>query len=177
MCIRYTSPYLHQLGWCLIRNRNCLPFSRTWVHHHFFSFFGLCGAFFLVEFVLFIFFLFCLVCYLIVFLLCLAYPILPMSLACPLSIDHSVFSNVLCFLCSGIVCTCSTCRRGYDRMVVGFTTTYAISAYLHWCCGFESRSERRVQRYVINFVSDLQQVSGFLWVLRFPPPIKLTAMI
>jgi hypothetical protein len=24
---------------------------------------------------------------------------------------------------------------------------------------------------------DLQQVDGFLWVLRFPPPIKLTATI
>jgi hypothetical protein len=24
-----------------------------------------------------------------------------------------------------------------DRMVVGFTTTYAIGAYHHWCCEFE----------------------------------------
>jgi len=31
-------------------------------------------------------------------------------------------------------------RRGCDRMVVGFTTTYAISAYHHGCCEFESRS-------------------------------------
>jgi hypothetical protein len=30
-----------------------------------------------------------------------------------------------------------------------------------------------IQHYVIKFVSDLQQVGGFLWVLRFPPPIKL----
>jgi hypothetical protein len=30
------------------------------------------------------------------------------------------------------------CRRGCERMVVGFTTTYAISAYQHWCCEFES---------------------------------------
>jgi hypothetical protein len=29
-----------------------------------------------------------------------------------------------------------------------------------------------MQHYVINFVSDLRQLSGFLWVLRFPPPIK-----
>jgi hypothetical protein len=28
---------------------------------------------------------------------------------------------------------------------------------------------------VIKFVSDLLQVGGFLRVLRFPPPIKLTA--
>jgi hypothetical protein len=32
-------------------------------------------------------------------------------------------------------------------MVVGFTTTYAISAYHHWCCEFESRSGRGVQHY------------------------------
>ena len=31
--------------------------------------------------------------------------------------------------------------------------------------------------YVIKFVSDLQHVCGFLQVLRFPPQIKLTAMI
>jgi hypothetical protein len=30
-----------------------------------------------------------------------------------------------------------------------------------------------IQHYVIKFVCDLQQVGGFLEVLRFPPPIKL----
>jgi len=39
-------------------------------------------------------------------------------------------------------------RRGRDRMVVGFTTTYAIRAYHHWCCEFESRSERGVQHNI-----------------------------
>jgi len=33
------------------------------------------------------------------------------------------------------------------------------------------------QHYMIKFVGDLQQVGGFLWVLRFPPSIKLTATI
>ena len=61
-------------------------------------------------------------------------------------------------------------RLGRDRMVVGFTTTYAISAYHHWCCEFESRSGRCVQHYVIKFVS-------FLLIFWFPPPIKLTATI
>ena len=28
-------------------------------------------------------------------------------------------------------------RRGRDRMVVGFTTTYAIGVYHHWCCGID----------------------------------------
>jgi hypothetical protein len=32
-----------------------------------------------------------------------------------------------------------------------------------------------MQHYVIKFVSDLWQAYGFLWVLQFPPPIKLTA--
>ena len=31
-----------------------------------------------------------------------------------------------------------------------------------------------IQHNTIKFVSDLRQVGGFLWVLRFPPPIKLT---
>ena len=49
-------------------------------------------------------------------------------------------------------------------MIVGFTTTCAISAYHHWCCEFESRSRRGVQHYVIKFVSDLRQIGGFLHV-------------
>ena len=36
-------------------------------------------------------------------------------------------------------------RHGCDHMVVGFTTTYAISAYQHWCCEFESRSGRKLK--------------------------------
>jgi len=67
--------------------------------------------------------------------------------------------------------------HGRDRRVVGFTTTYAISAYHHWCCEFESRSGLGGQHYVIKFVCDLRQVIGFLQVHRFPPPIKLTATI
>ena len=34
-----------------------------------------------------------------------------------------------------------------------------------------------IQHYVIKFVSDLGQIDVFLLVLRFPPPIKLTATI
>ena len=59
-------------------------------------------------------------------------------------------------------------RRGRDRMVVKFTTTYTIIAYHHWCCEFESRSRRGVQHYVKEFVSDLRQDGGLLRVLRFP---------
>ena len=61
-------------------------------------------------------------------------------------------------------------RRGRDRMVVGFTTTYAISSYYHWCWEFESLSGRDVQHYAIKFVSDLRQVGGFSPV----PPVSST---
>jgi hypothetical protein len=40
-----------------------------------------------------------------------------------------------------------------------------------------SNSVYSIQHYVIKFVSDLRQVDGFLRVLRFLPPIKLTATI
>ena len=62
---------------------------------------------------------------------------------------------------------CWVGRRGRDSMVVGFTTTYAISAYHHWWCEFESRSGRGAQHYVIKFASDLRQVGSFLRVLWF----------
>ena len=34
-----------------------------------------------------------------------------------------------------------------------------------------------IQHHVIKFVSDLPRAGGFSRVLRFPPPIKLTAKI
>jgi hypothetical protein len=34
-----------------------------------------------------------------------------------------------------------------------------------------------MQHYVIKCVSDLRPVGGFLCVLRFPPPIKLTTTV
>ena len=65
------------------------------------------------------------------------------------------------------------------HIVVGFTTTCVISAYHHKRCEFDSRSGEmyQIRHYVIKFVSDLRQVGCFLWVLRFPSPIKLTATI
>ena len=64
-----------------------------------------------------------------------------------------------------------------DRMVVGFITAYAIGCYHHWCCWFECHSGRGVQYYMIKFASDLRQVCSFLRLLRFSPPITLTATI
>ena len=53
-------------------------------------------------------------------------------------------------------------RRGLDRMIVGCNQCLSP-------LGYEVYS---IQHYVIKFVSDLQQVGGFLRVLQFPPPIK-----
>ena len=78
--------------------------------------------------------------------------------------------NIFChFWCKSDFC------HGRDCMAVGFITTYAISAYHHLCCKFEPHSGElySIQHYGIKCVSDLWQVDSFLWVLRFPPPIKL----
>ena len=55
-------------------------------------------------------------------------------------------------------------HRGRGRVVVGLTTIFAIRAYHHWSCEFESHSGEvySIQHYVIMFVNDLRQVGGFL---------------
>jgi len=58
-------------------------------------------------------------------------------------------------------------RLGRDRMVVRFTTTYATSAYHHWCCEFKSRSGPGVQHCLMKFVNDFRQVGR--WVSPGPP--------
>jgi len=71
------------------------------------------------------------------------------------------------------------CHHGRDRMVVGSTSTCAISAY-HTKVVSSNPVHAEVysiQHYVIKFVSNLWQVSGFLHVLQFPLPIKLTTTI
>jgi hypothetical protein len=59
-------------------------------------------------------------------------------------------------------------HRGPDRMIVGFATTYAISAYHHWCCEFESWSRRGVQHYVIIYLiiipCSISLIFTIIWV-------------
>jgi hypothetical protein len=54
-------------------------------------------------------------------------------------------------------------RRGRDRMVVGYITTYAISGYHHLRCEFQSHSGEMysIQHYAIKFVIDLRQFGFF----------------
>jgi hypothetical protein len=64
-------------------------------------------------------------------------------------------------------------RRGGDRMIVLFTTAYAIVPITTKAVSFNSAHSEvySIPHYVIKFVSDLRQVCGFLRVFRFPPPI------
>jgi hypothetical protein len=68
---------------------------------------------------------------------------------------------------------------GRDRMVVGFIATMQsvsiTTNVVSW--NLVHGEVYLIQHYVIKFASDLREVDGFLWVLRFPPPIKLTATI
>jgi hypothetical protein len=50
--------------------------------------------------------------------------------------------------------------------VPGETRSWSAHGEVYW-----------IQHYVIKIVSDLRQVGGFLRVLRFSPPIILTATI
>jgi hypothetical protein len=87
----------------------------------------------------------------------------------------------LCLTCSLVLDTKSTWSggRGCVCLVVGLqlpmrtvpiTSNVASSNLVHG-------EVYSIEYYVIKFVRDLRQVDGFLWVLRFPPPIKLTAII
>jgi hypothetical protein len=68
-------------------------------------------------------------------------------------------------------------RLDRDRMVVGFTTIPVQSMPITTKVLRLNPTHGEVyliQHYVIKFVSDLWEISGFF---RFPPPIKLTFTI
>jgi predicted SprT family Zn-dependent metalloprotease len=58
-------------------------------------------------------------------------------------------------------------------MVVGFTTTCAVSTTKVVSSNPAHVGVYSIQHYMIKFASDLRQIGSFLLVLRFPPPIKL----
>jgi len=63
-------------------------------------------------------------------------------------------------------CAISAYHHRHDRMVVGFTTTCAISAYYHSSSEFEPHSwQSKLDTTFMmwyKFVSDLRQVGGFM---------------
>ena len=64
----------------------------------------------------------------------------------------------------------SRCR---DRMIVGFTITYAIGAYLSPLMLWVQLPPKARCTTLCDKVSDLRQFDCFLRVLRFPPQIIL----
>ena len=59
---------------------------------------------------------------------------------------------------------------------IGLIINYNV-LYIHVIYKCAVHITTKVGSYVIKFISDLRQAGGFLRVLRFPPPIKLTATI
>lgn len=57
-----------------------------------------------------------------------------------------------------------------ELLTVSITTTFMRSNLAHG-------DVYSIQPYAINLVSDLLHVCGFLWVLRFPAAIQLTAPV
>ena len=71
-------------------------------------------------------------------------------------------------------------RRGRDRIIVEFTPMQSepITAKKKVMSSNPAHGEvYLIQHKVIRFASDLRQVGGFLRVLWYLPPIKLTATI
>jgi len=58
-----------------------------------------------------------------------------------------------------------------------FNNTGAVVVVIVWEFVFRLGEVYSILLFVIIFFSDRQQVRGFLWVLRFLPPIKLTVTI
>jgi hypothetical protein len=64
--------------------------------------------------------------------------------------------------------------RRMNRMVIGLLPMHSVPITTNVV---SSNPTHAIQAYVIKFLSDIPEVGGFLRVLQFPPPIKLTATI
>jgi hypothetical protein len=86
--------------------------------------------------------------------------------------DHCPFSYVHCIVCPSSNYNFWVCHdRDHHMQSVSITTNVVSSNPAHG-------EVYSIQLYVIKFVSDLWEVGGFLWLLRFlPPPIKLTTVV
>ena len=64
-------------------------------------------------------------------------------------------------------------------MIVGLTTTDAISAYHHNVVNSNPADDEvySIQHYVIMLYSELRKVDGFRWALRFPIPLSICPSI
>ena len=68
-------------------------------------------------------------------------------------------------------------RHGHDRMVVGLPVQSVPITTKVVTSNPVRGKVYSIEHYVIKFISDFPHVDDFLQVIRFPPPIKLTATI
>jgi len=66
------------------------------------------------------------------------------------------------------------CRGGCDHMVVGFMTTYAISAYYHRRCEFESRSGEVNSIFDTILCDKVCQWLAAVWWFSLGTPVSST---
>jgi hypothetical protein len=98
--------------------------------------------------------------------------------------SFSVFFFVLCGLCCQFLCV--FLRLVWPMLPVSlgcpFLITHSVFSNVYYGHKLLRRDQKSdevysIQYYVIKFLRDLRQVGGFLQVLMFPPPIKLTSTI
>jgi hypothetical protein len=97
---------------------------------------------------------------------------------------HCILGNVsYCSWCHETsVCFLFNCWKIISLYDKGTSWPWSYGSWIYnylcnQCLSMRILIRASVQHYVIKFVSDLQQVGGFLWVLQFPPSIKLIATI
>ena len=83
---------------------------------------------------------------------------------------------VIIFILPGVGVGGGGCPWSYGCWI---STSYAIRAYHLWVVRSNPTHGEvcLIQHCVVKFVSDMLQVGCFLWALRFPSPIKLSATI
>ena len=64
----------------------------------------------------------------------------------------------------------------FNLTIICFCSLWVLSKR-NFFSEFRSGEVYSIQHYVIQFFGDFRQVDGFVRVLRFPPPIKLTTTI
>ena len=95
--------------------------------------------------------------------------LLPYTRHCPILYSISVRSSISIYATTVPLYTI-ICHLQLSVQTVPITTNIVSSNPVHG-------KVYSIQHYVIKFASDLRQVGGFLRVIRFPQPIKLTATI
>jgi hypothetical protein len=92
------------------------------------------------------------------------------EICCKWFIGIGFTHNLLCCL---DFCSFFYILQFTDVVLSTLIVAFCFALTINICILYIYLNIKLLKHYVIQFVSDLRQVGGFLWVLRFPPPIKL----